>query len=372
MALVETYCAESLGSMAAPNQQPSDLLSMFPGVPPPPAAQPAPDPVQLALAKAMAARNPALAPAVAAPPVAVVPAAGAAPAVDLMTLPAPSSASAPWTPDSVFGAMDALDGRVGRITTTAGAATAPVSATGSGPFFGGSSQPPSFGAPVAAQPGGAVGALGSSGAVPTSAAGAVAVPAPGLPVFGAQAQPPTFGSLEASTATAPPVFGAPQTFGGAAPVPAAAEQQPLPLPQPQPQPQPAASSSVPTAAQYLANLKRQQDAQYARTPEPEPQWEPASSIPAPAGPAATATASAAPVQATAPVQTELKLSDLVFPMECVCLKRTVVREGFELSSKQVRGCSPPGLMQTHHGVTDHHRCGCRPVFRLDSWSKGKS
>jgi hypothetical protein len=39
-------------------------------------------------------------------------------------------------------------------------------------------------------------------------------------------------------------------------------------------------------------------------------------------------------QVAAPVQTELSLSTLNFPMEAVCLKRTLIREGFELSSAQ--------------------------------------
>ena len=34
------------------------------------------------------------------------------------------------------------------------------------------------------------------------------------------------------------------------------------------------------------------------------------------------------------MQTELSLSTLNFPMEAVCLKRTLIREGFELSSAQ--------------------------------------
>ena len=268
-----------------------DLLSMFPTVPAP---APSTDPVQAALAKAMAARRTATPAAAPAPPVAMQqPATQAAESVDLLSSNFGSPANPPppaWTPDSVFGIMDALDGKG-------------VDGSGAGglPAFG-------IAAPATAPT--------STPPVPFGFAGAAAA----APVLGSPPEP-----APSSTAP-PPVFGSPDTYGA---VPANVPAQPPTVAAPAPVP----ARGVPTAAEYLANLKRQQEAQFGMAPEPEPQYK----SPAPSANQAAQSAgqpAAAVLPASTTAQTELALSDLVFPMDCVCLKKTVVREGFELSSKQ--------------------------------------
>lgn len=184
-------------------------------------------------------------------------------------------------------------------------------------------------------------------------------PSPPAPALDQSLEPaPTLrGDLDGSLEAAPAVGG----LVGAAPAPALA---PVAVPgagagavfgaaPPVAAPPAGQAPAVPTAADYLSNLRRQQEAQLAaltgKSLEPEP--EPAAAPPTAAPPAVAAAGAAvfgAPPQAAAqaarslpieaqvaaPVQTELSLSTLNFPMEAVCLKRTLIREGFELSSAQ--------------------------------------
>ena len=190
------------------------------------------------------------------------------------------------------------------------------------------------------------GMLGAGEGISPSAADPPNVEAPGASpagVFGAP--PPVFGAQ----ATYQPSASAPVL----APAPAVASSPPL-------------VAAVPTAAQYLANLKRQQEAQYAQPAGALP----AQTVSTPAhAPRTAATAVVAP-RVAAPVQTELKLSDLVFPMDCVCLKKTVVREGFELSSKQVRRLLlPPAVFapNLHHPTS----CDILSCWFADGAARGR-
>eukprot|EP01043_Picozoa_sp_COSAG02_P016836 COSAG02_NODE_749_length_17699_cov_13.252727_7_plen_588_part_00 len=198
-------------------------------------------------------------------------------------------------------------------------------------------------------------------------------PAPALP-----AAPPAVGNLDGSLEAAPAVVGWPAApapaptpvavpGAGAAAAPVFGAPPPVAAPAPAP-------GAVPTAADYLSNLRRQQEAQMAAMtgkslePEPEPAVPPAAVTPAAPTPA-TAAGGGAPVfgapppvaaqaardlpiqpGAAAPVQTELSLSTLNFPMEAVCLKRTLIREGFELSSPQCGQLEPGDKLTVIEGL----------------------
>ncbi len=191
-------------------------------------------------------------------------------------------------------------------------------------------------------------------------------PAPALP-----AAAPTVTNLDGSLEAAPAVMGG---FAAPAPAPVAVPGAQAPAapvfgaPPPVAAPAPA-PGAVPTAADYLSNLRRQQEAQLAAMsgkslePEPEPTAPPAAAAPttATAGggavfgappPVAAQAARDLPIQpgAAAPMQTELSLSTLSFPMKAVCLKRTLIREGFELSSSQCGQLEPGDTLTVIEGL----------------------
>lgn len=95
--------------------------------------------------------------------------------------------------------------------------------------------------------------------------------------------------------------------------------------------------------QYLARLKAQQEAQFAHlkaaaggggAPAPAAlaaaPGTPARAVVPGGGGAAAAVAAPSPRAAVTMVA-----SAATYPMECICLKRTIVRQGYEMSSKQV-------------------------------------
>ena len=393
------------GGGAAPAAGGGDLLSMFNA---PPAAAPAPepepspepaaaaavDPVQQALQKALNVRKadgPAKAPAtrvVGVMPVLEMSASGslAGPAepdaFGIKSAGPPAAVAAPQAPPAVAYSLEPQE-EVSPVAAIPALVPQKLEMSPSGSLAGVkpdalNSAPP----PVAAAAADAFGLDQSLEPAPAAPALDQSLePAPAIP-----AAAPTVGGLDASLEAAPPVgFGmaaAPAAVPAPAPAPApfvvpgAAAAAPVfgaPPPVAAPAPAPAA---VPTAADYLANLRRQQEVQLAaisgKSLEPEPEVAaPAASAPAAAAapppqfggggaapvfgappPAAAESARALPVQpAAAPtVQTELSLSTMNFPMEAVCLKRTVVREGFELSSPQCGQLEPGDKLTVIEGL----------------------
>ena len=62
------------------------------------------------------------------------------------------------------------------------------------------------------------------------------------------------------------------------------------------------------------------------------------------------------------METQLSLSGMEFPMEAVCLKRTVVREGFELSSPQCGQLEPGDKLTLIDGLEG--RMGHNNILRV--------